>query len=186
MVETKASTLLRALGFQATIVDLISPLRRDECVRRLRERVDGTWTFFSLREVIGWIDEMTFKLSKRIVYANPYQTVLRGTFVDESRQTRIQCRFGLHPSVRAGTLIWLALAVATACFVMWQAVSPLLLGAPFARNPTLLDIVIPSLVPCIGLAVVVIGRLLARGEQQFLLEFLTKQLDARETPAVDR
>lgn len=182
MEKTPAFIVLRALGLETTTIDLVSPLRRDECVRRLREHVDAGFGISGMRPVIGQIRETSFTLRQRVGYRNSFKTVLRGTFVDELRGTRLHCRSGVHPFVRVFILLWLAVVAVAACALGFPVVSSLIHGTPSRAAPPIAVVVGPALMFCFGVALAKVGRRMARGEQQYLVEFLAKRLDAREAP----
>ena len=180
----KAFILLRLLGCATTVVDLASPLRRDECVRRLRENVDDRWNLSGMRPIIGQIGETSFTLRVRQGYRNSFRTVLRGTMREESRQTRIHCRIGIDPFVRIFMLIWLAVVAVAAGAMTASAISLLLHGQTSAAS-LLAPILAPVGMLCFGVALTRVGRYLARDQQQDLIEFLTRRLGARAVTAMD-
>jgi hypothetical protein len=174
----KAFIILRLLGCATSVVDLASPLRRDECVRRLSEGVDDRWNPSGMRPIIGRISETSFTLRVRQGYRNSFRTLLRGTMQEESRQTRIHCRIGIDPFVRVFILTWLAIIALVAGAMMASAVSLLLHGQTSAAG-SLAAILAPVGMLCFGIALTRFGRYLARDQQQDLIEFLTRRLDAR-------
>jgi hypothetical protein len=116
--------LSRALRCETTIYELVSPLRQEECVRRLRENLESTkehvfWSFVSNASssfsfgppsvgagldgrlhfegpLVGSVDDTTFALRTRFTYRVPFSTIVRGSFKEEPWQTRLQCRFSPH------------------------------------------------------------------------------------------
>jgi hypothetical protein len=184
MKKTPAFILLRPLGLETTVVDLVSPLRRNECVRRLREHVDAGLGISGMRPVIGEIGETSFTLRPRIGYRNSFKTVLRGTFVEEGRGTRLHCRVGVHPFIRAFMLFWLAGWVLSACVVEPPYVLALIHGTLPSAVPPIAN-ALPVLMFCFGIALTKVGRLTGRDEQQYLVEFVANWLDAREAPAAE-
>src|SRR5689334_12678733 len=99
MEKTPAFMLLRALGLETIVVELVSPLRRAECVERLRDHVDAGFGFSGMRPIMGNVGDTSFMLRQRTGYRNSFATVLRGTLEEESRRTRVHCRLGVHPLV---------------------------------------------------------------------------------------
>jgi hypothetical protein len=185
MTETHGFSLLRPLGLETTIVDLVSPLRREECVRRLREHVDAWPGLYGTRSVIGQIGETAFTLRQRVGYRNSFRTVLRGTFVDESRSTRLHCRSGVQPFARIFILFWLAAVLAGACAIGLPVVWALVEGTHAQTAKPVGVIFVPLLMFCFGIVLTKGGRRMARGEHQYLVEFLGKQLDARAAPTAE-
>src|SRR5262245_31108628 len=81
--------------------DLISPLARDECVRRLRANTESSWfpAFSSNKPVIGRVEDTAFQIHKFIRYQNSFAPCLSAELDDEDGRTRVRCRLGLHPAV---------------------------------------------------------------------------------------
>jgi hypothetical protein len=139
-----------------TSTDLVSPLPRSECVRRLRERVRPG------NSVAGHVDESKFRLHKIIGYRNSFQTHVKGCLEDDPGGTRIHCRFGLHPFVRAFMIFWLT-------------------GASFAGLMMLVSgngNAGIALFPIAGAGILLIGRALAGNEEEFLTNYLRNLLEA--------
>ncbi len=178
---TRPQKISRALGYKTTRIDLASPLRREECIRRLQEKTDSNWTIFGFRAVIGHIGERSFSLRKRIFYANSFQTIVRGTFIEESRQTRLHCRFGLHPFVAGFMIFWFSGVTLFGGTILLTTISALIAGSALNAH-SLAGIGIPLLMLVFGFGLVSLGRSFARDEQTYLVEFLIKTLDAREVP----
>jgi hypothetical protein len=157
-------------------LDLISPLPRDECVRQLRERTGCGWLPFGPKAVVGRVGRRSLCLRKRIYYASSFQSILFASLVDDGRQTRLHCRFGMHPFVML--------------FIAWFVVAIMFGGAPFV-DPIVRELQGdgPSQawmdpIARLGLllftgALVAFGRFLARNEREFLENFLYATIDAR-------
>jgi len=171
----KPLILLRVLGLETTMIELVSPLKRSECVSRLGEHVDKPWSITKMRPVFGTVDESSFTLRQRTGYRNSFHTVLHGTLHEESRETRIRCRFSLNPLVRGIMLLWLAGILAAECLSMVRGARP---GTP----PSLDTIAGLALMFCFGIALLKFGRHLARDQEPYLLAFVTRWLEAREAP----
>jgi hypothetical protein len=84
------------------VFDLMSPLSRQDCELRLKSKADPAWS----DAVRGSVSENSFRLSRRISYRNSFQPCLSGTFIDDNGQTRLHCRIGLRPLVRAFCIVW--------------------------------------------------------------------------------
>jgi hypothetical protein len=160
--------------------DLISPLPRLECVRRLREMTDRVWKVFGGKPVIGYVGESSLRLSKRIMGGNSFQDCLHATLVEEPDQTRLRCRVGMHPLVSAFIVVWFG-----GVLLMGGAMSAEIIADWLAAHDPIppgrwLGIAVPLLMLGMGVAVVKIGKHLARDERVFLLDFLRRTIDARE------
>jgi len=178
--------VLRAIGLETTVIDLVSPLRPDECVRRLRDHVDDGFGFSGMRPVMGKVGETSFILRQRTGYRNSFATTLRGTFVEEGRRTRLHCRLGVHPFVRVFMLLWLAGVAAGACVLGFRVVAPLVNGAPSRAALSIANILAPLLMLGFGIALAKVGRHAARDQQEYLIDFLARRLDAREEASIER
>ncbi len=157
------------------ILDLMSPLPREECVRRLRSKVGTAWDGAT---VIGSVGENSFRLRKRIFYRNSFQASLSGKLIDDNGETRLHCRVGLHPFVIAFLAVWIGF-VLIGCMAM---IVPLATGAiPANRWP---QAAIPFLMLAGGVALLKVGQYLSRDEAEFLVDFLRKTLEARDNQAL--
>jgi len=168
---------MRFLSKDAATEELLSPLSLEECVRRLRDAIDGPWRLRGKRAVTGSVDEARFRGWKRVSYRNSFQTEVIATFVADRDQTRIHCRFGLSPFVVAFIAIW-------ACGVLWiggqifvASIAAMLRGAT-DLNQQFMGIVVPPALLAFLWGLVWLGRRLARDEREFLTQFLCATLQA--------
>ncbi len=161
--------------FISMVLDLISPLPREECVRRLSSKVGTAWDGST---VIGSVGETSFRLRKRIFYRNSFQASLSGKLIDDSGQTRLHCRVGLHPFVTVFLTIWIGI-VLVGC--IWMIASLVSGAIPANRWP---QAAIPFLMLAGGVALLKVGQFLSRDEADFLVDFLRKTLNARDSQGV--
>jgi hypothetical protein len=146
-----------------------------DCEQRIRACAASwpMWRPTPQHPVAGTVSRTGFCLTKAIKIRNSFQTEARGTFTPAEQGTRIDVTLGPSPLVLAVGLVWLLL-------VLW------FLAAGFAEG--MLELAAtgftPSLLPLgmllVGVATFAIGRLLARGEDAFLLRFLMQELEADE------
>ena len=160
--------------------DLISPLPRDECVRRLRALTGRAWIVFSGRPVIGYVGERSLRLSKRVWYHNSFQVCLFGDFLEENDQTRLRCRFGIHPLDAAFMAVWFAGVLLIGGAMSATTVASLLSGRDSIPANAWLVIVFPLLMLGLGVAMITFGKFLSRNERRFLIDFLGRTIDACE------
>ena len=153
------------------VIDLISPLPRGECVQRLKMKADPAWS----GAVIGSVGEASFRLRKRIFYRNSFQASLSGKLIDDQQGTRVHCRVGLHPFVTAFLTVWIGI-VLIGC--IWMIASLVSGAIPANRWP---QAAIPFLMLAGGVALLKVGQFLSRDEADFLVDFLRKTIDARDS-----
>jgi hypothetical protein len=154
------------------VIDLISPLPREECLSRLIAAVIDRTT------VTGSISKTSFRLRKRIYYRNSFQASLSGQLIDEGRGTRLHCKVGLHPFVTAFLFVWIG-GVTIGCGAMIVA---LLSGSIPAQQS--MAAAVPFLMLAGGIALLKVGQFAARDEANFLVDYLRKTLEARDSPGV--
>jgi hypothetical protein len=161
-----------------TTFDLLSPLARPECERRLRDIVKSEWLPASNSGVVGKIDGDAFRLRKMIYYRNSFQRSLYGQMSDapgggtrllcEAREMDLKWVF-----ILAGVIVGVAFLVVLWSFFHHKIdihdVPLVAILAPAAGVPLLVGI---------GTGAVFFGRWAARNDQQFLLDFLRQILDA--------
>jgi hypothetical protein len=146
-----------------------------ECEARLRARAASwpMWRPSAKHPVAGRVSSSGFSLTKAINYRNSFQTEARGTFSSFEHGTRIRLTLGPAPLVLVFGLVWILFAVGV-----------LITGAasdfPVVVSNGFPPAVIPFAILAFGLALVGVGRLLARGEGAFLLQFLLTELEAEE------
>jgi len=161
------------------IVDLLSPHPRTECVQRLQANVASEWALVTTLETVGVVDSTGFRIRKKIYYRNSFQQRLFGTLSDApGGGTRI------HGEIRELDLKWVL--VAAAAFAGFAFVGTLAIlynfRAALHDMPLIAILAIALIAPllvAIGVGAVAIGRSLARTEQQFLVDFVKRTLDAK-------
>jgi hypothetical protein len=167
-----AKTIWRDVTAQNPL-ELVSPLARDDVVRRLQAAVDSEWTFAGRKEAVGHVTADALRLRARIFYRNSFQTFLFGKLVAEGRRTRLVVRTGMHPLAALFMALWLAAVGAFAFVGLSAAVEP-----ADAAEAGLLFLV-PLAMFGFGIALVGIGRWIARNERQRLIDFLARTVEAR-------
>jgi hypothetical protein len=151
------------------VIDLISPLSREECLSRLIAAVIERST------VTGSVTQTSFRLSKRIYYRNSFQASLSGKMTDEAQGTRLRCKVGLHPFVTAFLYVWIA-GVSVGCIAMlWSLLSG---SIPAKQSP---QAAVPFLMLAGGVALLKVGQFFSRDEAKFLVDFLRRTLEARDS-----
>lgn len=162
-------------------VELTSPLSLDICRTKLQDAIDAPLKSFGRRPVIGRIEAANLTARKRIFYKNSFQTRLAADLSQGEGGTRILCRFSMHPFVVAFAAIWLVIAVLIGCVIfVFSGLSLLGLTTLRLRPPEIawLGLVVPVVMPFLGFAMARFGLYLARGERQFLIDFLSETLAA--------
>jgi hypothetical protein len=157
-----------------TPVALVSKLDRAEVLRRLQAGVDSEWTFGGGKDVVGRVAEDGFRLRMRIGYRNSFQTFMFGTVQAEGRGTRIVARTGMHPFAAVFMTLWISVIGLGAAI----GVAGLIEAQPGEAVQGLI-ILVPVGMFAFGIALVGIGRWIARNERARLTEFLERSLDAK-------
>lgn len=168
--------------FAREIVEIVSPLSRDECCVRVSARINSPWAVIGFRKVVGRVSESRMSLRKRIWYSNPYQTVLTACFDEEGLGTRVTCRFGLSRFTAAWMTIWFA-GVLFIGGAMFLATAYEFIAKPQALQPNAwMGLAIPAAMLAFGFALDRFSRFLARNERDFLLRFVVEAVDGRLDP----
>jgi hypothetical protein len=142
-----------------------------ECVTLLKEDVCPWWKPFGNQAVVGRVGSETFSIRMRNGYRNSFRQVLRGRMIDApGGGTQIDCSVGMSRWVMIFMCMWFGgLILIGGTLVTTTAdglrTLPVLLGM-FA----------------FGVALVALGRFLARNEKDDLVQFVCFTLVAREMP----
>jgi hypothetical protein len=153
--------------------DLVSPLSRDECVRRLRAKTKSPWVpaVFSDEPLDGDVENTWFRLRKRIAYGNPFQPHLSGELLDEDGRTRVLCRYEFRLTVVIFMAIWFGGVLIGGGAVALRGHTP---AAAWAA------ITCTAFMVAGGVGFIGLGLLFARNERQFLIDILHDAIVARE------
>jgi hypothetical protein len=157
--------------------DLVSPLARGECVRRLRANTDGWRAIFSNKPVSGLVEDTSFRLRKR-TRGKTYHPHLSGELLDEDGGTRVRFRFGMHPIVVGLIAIWFGFLLIVGGKDAISAIGSLLEG--HAPADAWFSITFPVFVLAIGAACVGFVPFVYRDDLRFLVDFLRDTIAARE------
>jgi len=147
---------------------LISPLRPDECSRRMSLQIDPPISLRGSRPVYGRVRENTFWIEKRIGYRNSFKTRLRANLEPApGGGTRITCKAGMTPITLVFMYVWFGMVIVgtIVAFATRSNAAPAL--------PMFL---------LFGGALIALGRYIARDEKAFLVNYLCEVLVARDTP----
>jgi hypothetical protein len=154
-----------------TVVVLVSPLPRAQCVARLNDEVGSRWAAFGSHEALGRVREDSMWLKKNIRYRNSWQTAMRARIDDEGTGTRIVCKFGMARVILAFTVFWFSVPITMALVSIFAWVeSP--------RDLHWQALLSVMAMPLLGAALVTFCRWLARDEKAFLTEFVCRAAGA--------
>ncbi len=154
---------------------LVSPLKPQEICARFKETVG--WPVFSDREIVGYYDRDGFQLRTRSRFRNSFQTIMYGTFSDKGDHTEIACLAGPRRFVIAFMAIWILGVASIGSLIALSSTNGLLQGEEgFVSG--LLGILIPVGLLVFGVGLFWGGRVLARGEEERLLQFLDETIEA--------
>lgn len=157
-----------------TPVEVVSKLDRAEVLRRLQAGVDSEWTFGGGKDVVGRVGDDGFRLRLRIGYRNSFQTFMFGAVQADGRGSRIVARTGMHPFAAVFMTLWISVVGLGAAI----GVAGLLDARPGEAVQGLI-ILVPIGMFAFGIALVGIGRWIARNERARLIEFLKRSVDAK-------
>ncbi len=148
-------------------IDLLSPFTPEECVDRLRAGLLNSSSDVDGRVEYDWI-----RLRKKIFYRNSFQTFLTAKVKPEGSGTRIRGTLGMHPLVTGFMAVWFAGVLAANLFIL----VPVLKSGDVPPGWF-----IAPLMPLAGVGMILFGRLLVRGDDKLLIEFVTTALEAEPT-----
>jgi hypothetical protein len=171
MAGLSAKTMLRKS------FDLVSPLARDECIRRLRANTDSSWAIFSNKPLSGFVEDTSFRICKR-GRAKSHRPPLSGELLDEGGGTRMRCRFGMHPVVVGLIVIYFGFLLIVGGKDAISAIGSLLAG--HAAADAWISVAFPVFLLVFSAALVGLVPSAYRNDLRFLLDFLRDTIAARE------
>jgi hypothetical protein len=160
--------------FGPRLTNLRSRLTPDQCLARLRGAVDSPWVLFGRSEVVGWVRPGGAWVRKRSFFRNSFRSWLRLTFQTDSRYTAIACRIGMSAWAIWFTVVWLgfvALLAALMTVLVFTTDVPALALAAF-----------PGLI-LFAVLLLMVGRLGSAGDDELLLDWARRTLEAEGAPA---
>jgi hypothetical protein len=135
-------------------------------------------SILSTKSVAGQVALDSLKLRKRINYRNSFQTFLIATMKPHEKGTLIQGDFVLHPLVRAFGVFWFGGVVIIGGCMLILTIFSYVFGFPHHDDHAWLMLIGPPAMLLFDVLLLKVGRYSAKGEAQFLSEFLIELLDA--------
>jgi hypothetical protein len=161
---------------------VLSPLPREDCLRRLQEQVDPEGSVLGKKLVIGRVRDRSLRLRKRIKGRNSFQTFLFAGVAAVGSQTRFECRFGMHPAVIAFMAFWFAALLVIGVMAVSELGSVWAGSGSFPAGVPIGAFVLGMAV--FGIGVIAVGRFTSKGDVAFLTEFLLNAVNGRiQAPA---
>ncbi|HEY2069519.1 MAG TPA: hypothetical protein VGG48_08205 [Rhizomicrobium sp.] len=158
--------------------ELISPLRRADCVARLKESVGSFWNPLSSAAVAGTVRDGAITLRRNMRYRNSFQTFLRAHLSDDPQGTRISCRFGMHWIIQIFLIAWFGGVLFSGWSIATQTIAEA--HGNVLSGHVLIGVFMPVLMAFFGVLITLMGRFFARNERDELLAFLRETLSARD------
>jgi hypothetical protein len=157
--------------------DLMTRFSRQQCAERINEATGSGWNPFGGSAVIGKAGKGGGALAwNRRFVRNSFRPVLRLRFKAVEGGTLVRCRIGLGAFTLGFSILWCGLALLTARYATLPYLLALLQGRPVS------DDVFTAWFPVIMLGFFAImalgGRMLAGGDDELLLNFVRKRLEA--------
>jgi hypothetical protein len=156
-------------------IALRTDLSVEECLRRLREASDlGERTMFSFsgykgsKRVLSKFKGNEFKLWKRRYYRNSFAPFFFGTLSPEERGTHLEGRFGMDPLAKIFVFAWVSLLVLGSLREWREALAGQWHDALVIIGMMLFGVLLPQT-----------GKLIGRGEEKYLRQFVETTLAAR-------
>ena len=160
-----------------------SPLAPAEAMEALRSAVDEERWGFSLSgyrgdlPVLGKFSEEKFRLRKRIYYNNGFARLFYGRPIPESGGTRVEGHFAMNSLTRVFMSFWFGIVGLVCVSTLFTRGAEFVTGR-FLREEGWLGL-IPFGMLAGGFLLVFVGRLLSRGGERFIVEYVQDALNAR-------
>jgi hypothetical protein len=164
--------------------DLVSPLRLDECIRRLRAAVDTGFAIAGSKPVLGFVGDASIRLRRRSSYRHTSQCWLSGKFVEEGGQTRLHCTVGMHPFMRTLLEYWIGAMALAGGYVFLRCARLFFATHGALPDPwpayLWLGLVGPPLLVGFGAVLLAFGDQGFNSDPRFLVEFVAGTIDGKE------
>jgi hypothetical protein len=161
----------------------LAPIAVADALRRSVDRERRT--LFSLSgyrgslPVLGEVTESTFRLQKRRYWRNDFAPHLYGQFQPEAGGTSIEAHFDVSRWTRNFMRFWLVGVALLSGPIFVLCLLDLTTGSHHTTGDARVGLIVPVALVLGGILLPKIGRLLGRGEERFLLDFLQQTLAAR-------
>ena len=129
--------------------------------------------------VLGEVLGNKFRLQKRRYWRNDFAPRFYGELQPEPGGTRIEGRFDLAEWARFFMWFWLGAVILIGGAVFVSSLSDVMTGSHRMTGNVWVGVIVPPAMVLFGIALPRFGRLLGRGEETFILEFLQNTLAAR-------
>jgi hypothetical protein len=161
----------------------LTPIAVSDALRRSVD--EERRTLFSLSgyrgslPVLGEVTESTFRLQKRRFWRNDFAPHLFGQFQPEAGGSRIEAHFDVSRWTRNFMRFWLVGVALLGGPIFVLCLIDLTTGSHHTTGDARVGLIVPLALVLWGFLLPKIGRLLGRGEERFLLEFVQQTLAAR-------
>ena len=165
----------------------------DVVMETLCRNIDAEqWNLFSFtgfkgnNAILGKIESDSFWLRKRRSFfsRNDFAPHFYARLTPEAGGTRIEGYFGLRKSMTLFTRVWVIIAVLTGTPIFILSLLDYLHLGHYVQGDNLVGIIVPPASIAWGFILPAIGRLIGRGDERFIREFIQNTLVARaEEPA---
>lgn len=132
----------------------------------LKQETDARLSLFSAKKFKGTVEDGAFKLTRCKRYRNSWEPVIQGKLSDSGHGSVAEISFELHAYTKLFTVLWMAMAVFY-CAMTWAGVAA---GKPVDATA----LIMASLMPLFGAALVWIGSWLGRRDCKTVFEFFEK------------
>ena len=166
----------------ADAVGFVAPYPVEECKRRLEAEMNAPLSILALAEarpLIGRFRGNQLRARRRVWYRRSFY--LSAELIAEGSETRIRCRFSMHPFDKVVRIVWFSGLVLIGGGALIAAIIDAALHRDLARVWP--SIVIPIFMLIFGLVVGGFGHHIARNDQRFLTDFIAETLSARQIDA---
>jgi hypothetical protein len=165
---------------------LHSALAPDAVGDVLRREIDKEqWTLFSLsgfrgdRPILGEVNGNSFRLRKRRYSRNDFAGQFYARFEAELGGTKIEGFFDYSRWAKYFMRVWLAAAVVIGAPIFVMILADAVSGTHHMNGDLWVGLLVPPSLIFFGLILPRVGRLIAKGDERFILYFLQNTVVAR-------
>lgn len=156
-------------------------LDSEECKKHIDEIVKQNR--FHIGAIKGKVDfkkDKFYLVKRNLIYHSLFSRIFYGKFIKKEDGTIIQGSFSIHVFVKILLIIWFSVVIFIGGLIFFGFLSEFVLGISNGEGNVVLGLMITFIILIFGSLLVRFGVRSSKNEEEYVLEFIEKTLDAKE------